>query len=298
MKILYATDGSQAADRAKKVMTKLFRRDGVKVRVVSVTHSWSFDPDHVFLELDPIAERRGDSHEIVDSAAEELEEAGFETSTAVLEGHPGHELARLARAGYDLVVVGAGSHSWLDRRLLGSVSTYLLHEAPCSVMVVHDAPKNNDREGRVVVGADGSNTSDETVRMLGHLLDAEHCEIEVISVVPYQFPVVAPILAGSAGPEEKLLARAETEFVRQANGLVQSASEIFRERGFKTTMRVERGSATAVLLDEVRETKADLICVGSRGLGPIRRTLLGSVSDQVARLAPATLVGRFWINKI
>lgn len=89
MKILYATDGSQAAFDAKRALIKLFQRDGAKIKVVSVTHAWSFDPGHVVLELDPIAERRGDSHAIAGAAAAELNEAGFETSTMVLEGPPG-----------------------------------------------------------------------------------------------------------------------------------------------------------------------------------------------------------------
>lgn len=185
MKILYATDGSQAAFDAKRVLTKLFRRDGTKVKVVSVSHSWSFDPGHVVLELDPIAERRDDSHKIVDAAAAELKEAGFDTSAMVLEGSPGHELVKLAKTGFDLVVVGAGSHSWLGNRLLGSVSTYVLHEALCSVLVVHEAPAD-DGTGRVLIGVDGSNTSNETVRTLTRVLDPARCEIEVLSVVTYQ----------------------------------------------------------------------------------------------------------------
>jgi len=36
----------------------------------------------------------------------------------------------------------------------------------------------------------------------------------------------------------------------------------------------------------------DLVAVGSRGLGPIARAILGSVSDQVVRHSPAALIGR------
>jgi nucleotide-binding universal stress UspA family protein len=49
--------------------------------------------------------------------------------------------------------------------------------------------------------------------------------------------------------------------------------------------------------DPVREIlqlakDADLVVCGSSGMGGASRLLLGSVSDQLARLAPATLVCR------
>jgi nucleotide-binding universal stress UspA family protein len=45
------------------------------------------------------------------------------------------------------------------------------------------------------------------------------------------------------------------------------------------------------LLSEARAVGADLVVVGARGLGGLRRAI-GSVSDKLARHAPATLVGR------
>lgn len=52
------------------------------------------------------------------------------------------------------------------------------------------------------------------------------------------------------------------------------------------------GSPGPQLLKEAENVGADLVVVGSRGSGAVRRTLLGSVGDQVLRHAPATLIGR------
>ena len=293
MKVLYATDGLEAAFLAKHVIAKLFDRDGTRITVVSVTHSWSFDPGHIMLELDPIVERRGDSKRIVDDAASDLRDEGFEVSTRVLEGTPGRELVKLARSGYDLVIVGAGSHSWLGNRLLGSVSTYLLHECPCSVMIVHEPPMS-EGVGRIVVGVDGSYWADQTVTMLTRLLDPRRCEIEVMSAVPHQAPVLAPspALMVPIVTDMRAIARAEAELVAQAERHLQEAAEVFRAAGFPTTTGIERGGVAPALLEEAKQIDADLVAVGSRGLGPIRRALLGSVSDHIARHARAALIGR------
>lgn len=293
MKILYATDGSPSAFDAKGLLAKLFRREGMAMTVVSVTHSGSLDPGHLILQLDPVAGRRDDSRKIVDAAAKELQSVGFDTSTLVLEGNPGPELVKLAADGYDLVVVGAGSHSWLGNRLLGSVSTYVLHESPCSVLVMHEAPRA-EGVARVVVGVDGSTSSADTVQRLGKFFDPELCEVEVLSVIPDQAQVLAPMLVGAAGTlSPEMASRMDAELVERSEGHLRAAVETLADEGFKTTSRLEHGSPAMVLLEAARRRDADLVVLGSRGLGPVRRAFIGSVSDQVARLAKATLVGRF-----
>ena len=296
MKVLYATDGFPAAESARRVMMRLFRREDARVTVATVTHSHSLLPEHLLVELEPIAERRGESEEIVRFAQEELETAGFRTDTVVLEGHPGEEIIRLATQGrYGLVLVGAGSHSWLGNRVLGSVSTFVLHEARCSVMIVHEELGERPT-GRVLVGVDGSRTSKENVATLARILDPARCEIEVCSTVHAQIPTLAPIPVGAPPLDAESFSRQDAVATSMAEGHVRSAETIFRRAGFSTSSRIQHGAPASSILQEALETRADLVAVGSRGLGPLRRTFLGSVSDQVARHAAATFVGRFWME--
>jgi nucleotide-binding universal stress UspA family protein len=53
---------------------------------------------------------------------------------------------------------------------------------------------------------------------------------------------------------------------------------------------VERGAPGAVLCELAAQLGADAIVVGSRGLGTIRRALLGSVSTYVVNNAPCAVV--------
>jgi nucleotide-binding universal stress UspA family protein len=55
-------------------------------------------------------------------------------------------------------------------------------------------------------------------------------------------------------------------------------------------LRVLRGDPGPTLCDFAREVSADAIVMGSRGLGRIKRALLGSVSDYVLRSAPCPVV--------
>lgn len=52
-------------------------------------------------------------------------------------GEPSHQLCKAAREwGADLIVIGRRGKSGLTEALLGSVSNYVVHHAPCSVLVI------------------------------------------------------------------------------------------------------------------------------------------------------------------
>jgi nucleotide-binding universal stress UspA family protein len=292
MKVLYATDGLPGALAAGNSIISMFRRDALTITAVSVTHSGSLDPGHILLELDPLDGRRDDSLELAQSAAVKLREQGFRAESKVLEGHPGQELLKEATHGnYDLVVVGSGSHTWISNHLLGSVSTLLLHEAPCSVLVTHESLPS-DGPSRVLVGVDGSKASDQTVLTLTRVLDPARVKVEVLSVVGVHLPTAMPALVGTPLMTRENIDRMDHESSSMAEGYAERARRTMERAGFQVTARVEYGGATTVLLEEARQTRADLIAVGSRGLGPIRRVLLGSVSDQIARHGTAAFVGR------
>lgn len=62
---------------------------------------------------------------------------GHQIETVTLAGAPASALVEFAEAaGTDLVVTGAHGRGFVDRLVLGSVATGLLHRAPCSVLCV------------------------------------------------------------------------------------------------------------------------------------------------------------------
>ena len=62
--------------------------------------------------------------------------------------------------------------------------------------------------------------------------------------------------------------------------------------GFRNEVHAAIGSPAASLLAEAQRMPADLVVLGTRGLGAMERAPIGSVSDQVVREAAATFVGR------
>jgi nucleotide-binding universal stress UspA family protein len=63
--------------------------------------------------------------------------AGVKTETSHHLGDPGNKICEAAKTqGVDLIVLGRRGHSGLNELLMGSVSNYVLHHAPCSVLIV------------------------------------------------------------------------------------------------------------------------------------------------------------------
>ena len=76
--------------------------------------------------------------EMLQSSAKEATDAGISTEYRQIPGSPGKSICKLARDWQaDLIVVGRRGRSGLSELLLGSISNYVLHHAPCSVLIVH-----------------------------------------------------------------------------------------------------------------------------------------------------------------
>ncbi|HEX6130847.1 MAG TPA: universal stress protein [Actinomycetota bacterium] len=278
MRILYATDGSEASIAAAAVLEKVARRGPTSVAVLSVVRDVP----------SPHPEDRSAADAIVAATVARLRDAGFAAEGAVVEGEPAPTIVDAAIA-HDVVAIGAGSKGWLDRVLLGSVSSAVLHAAERSVLVVHRAPGAADRSP-VVVGTDGSPDAAFALDVLTDLLDPAACELQVLSVAHMPTPTVGAGLGiGAAAVYTPELEEALRE---GAERHAAEAAATLRDRGFNVRDEVVMGSAGLQLLERSRDVGADLVVVGSRGHGAVERAVLGSVSDTVARHAPAALVAR------
>lgn len=150
--ILLATDGSPSAARATETAIELARASGTPLHVVAAwsipASAFGYAPLVIVPEVGE-AERQK-AEEAVAAAVEQAQAAGVEASSSVREGEPVEEICAAAREQHaSLVVVGA--HGWgaIRRLVFGSVSTGVLHHAPCPVLVV----RGDDRASETAADA-------------------------------------------------------------------------------------------------------------------------------------------------
>jgi len=134
-KIIWATDGSDAAENALPVAQSLVDESGGALTVLHVEETF-VGPRAAGM---PVYVDEGEVRERVEAKA-----ASLGTEAKVISGAPGlkpaHAIADAAReAGADLIVVGTRGHTALGGLLVGSVTHRLLHITPCPVLVVPPA---------------------------------------------------------------------------------------------------------------------------------------------------------------
>jgi nucleotide-binding universal stress UspA family protein len=128
----------------------------------------------------------------------------------------------------------------------------------------------------ILLAYDGFPYSDHALERVGELAAAEGASVTVLSVV-------APDARGSkSGGHVGIRPHAHEDVAR--------AHETLDAQGIASEMRIEHGDPRAEILRAAGEIDADLIVVGSRGLGRLGRLLLGSVSTEVVNGAPCPVM--------
>lgn len=130
-RILLATDGSKASEKAVKFVLTKWRpdaREGAEPLEVVVTHVM---PYLNYPELKEAGAR------LVEQCADKLLKAGFTVDEVVRLGKPADEILKVAsKKKVDLIVTGAKGMGAIARFLLGSISTKVVQHSRCSVLVV------------------------------------------------------------------------------------------------------------------------------------------------------------------
>jgi nucleotide-binding universal stress UspA family protein len=194
---------------------------------------------------------------------------------------PAAGLQRVAeREEASLIVVGPSHRSGLGRVRPGSVGERLLSGAPAPVAI---APRGYadgaQRLGVVACAFDASPESQLALEWAARLARAGGSRLLVISVhTPLTFGAIS---AGGAFSIESVNQTLRRDLERDQRDAVASC-------GAEVEGVLRDGDAAEAL--EQASQDADILVMGSRGYGPLRAVLLGSVSQHVIRNAACPVV--------
>lgn len=280
MSIVLAVDGGAQQRSATALAADLVRTTGAELTVAHV-YAWSRSSEVLGNAYELTV--REDAHAILAQASEQLGEVTHTTRAIPEPSVPKglHTLCEELNA--DLLVIGSSHRGALGRTLLGSMSDRLVHGAPCPIAI---APRDFDgfRSGRPVtlaVGYDGSSGAVAALAWAAGLAEGLGARLELEGVV--EPVVIASPISGVPYDYDRVTAareRANREQLEQAAERISaSVAAAYNEL---------EGPVAQRLADVA--TGADLLVIGSRGYGPVRSIMLGSVGHALASSAPVPLV--------
>lgn len=159
-------------------------------------------------------------------------------------------LALISRP-WDLVTIGPRGSGMLKTLHLGSTADWLIRE-PASPIVVARLP---GRVSTVLVGADGSPHARSAIETLVSLPWLEDVSVRVVAVEDGRVDTAAAI--------------------EEATGLLSATGAAVEET-------IRPGKPTRVLMDEISASRPDLVVMGVRGHGGVKRLVVGSTAAAIA----------------
>lgn len=191
---------------------------------------------------------------------------------AVADLSPARGLHRVAvEEDADILVVGASHRSAVGRTVLGGVGDRVIHAAPCGLAVApHGYGDAKHVIRRVGVAYDGSAEATDALRWAGRFAESVGATVTVFSVFE---PPISTVGYGVTIPYDlhELEEPMREECRQRLDSAVASLPVAVAAEGVMLHGAPAHVLATAT-------TDVDLLVAGSRGYGPVRTTVLGSVS--------------------
>ena len=196
-----------------------------------------------------------------------------------------HALRRIAAdENADLVVVGSHQHGRHEEMARGDDAMQVLHGAPCAVVVVPDELPACRELRQIGVGIDDSPESGVALRLALELARPTGAHVKLLAVVGDVYPTVAGIVPAAHSAE--LHPPAVASNVERARTVIDEA--LGRCDGVKASADVVVGDPVEALT--ALGERCDLLVLGSRRWGPVRRLALGSTSEWVIRHASCAVL--------
>jgi nucleotide-binding universal stress UspA family protein len=280
-KIIAGWDGGDRSPDALRFAAVLARATGAEL---IVAYAYRYDPPFHSGAPDVRLELRSRATQRL-APADDHVPYGMRATMRAVESRSAvqglHDLAENEHA--DLIVVGATMKGSLELHAVGSVAERLLRSAPCAVAVAPRGYAGETRPGLHVIGVayDGSAESIQALDVAADLAARSGAAIKLIGVAePASSALVAPgALSVPRGDDAIYRDLMYQRLESAADSLPpELRAQVVPADGDPAPEIIERAGILSLLV------------MGSRGYGPLRRALLGSVSAPVLRAAPCPVL--------
>ena len=300
MKTLLATDGSIFATTALTTASHVLTRTDNEFDVTCIIPELSL-PTQSAKPPAGVAigqyqeEMQRKMEQVLKGAKRVLQAAGVAAHVFTETGSPADVLVKLAKD-YDAIVVGAQSGRELPSPGLGPVASRIVEHVSGIVLVGRRLLNENDL--RVLIGVDGSTSSENAVEAFTTSFQAGDADVTLMHVVEKPWLRLGPEQEWYAEfershGEASELPEGEMLFGKELQSEAEQIVEDMRQRLSRICSSIEtiimEGNPANELLRQAEIGEYDLAVVGATGASDLKHTVLGSVSFKLASHAPCSV---------
>ncbi len=285
-KLLVTVDGSRLSEGILPYARSLAKALHIPVELLQVT-----DPDVISSLSDPSvgqyldtveADTKRASRDYLESVAGSFRDSGTVKCAAKI-GNPAEVIAdRAAAHSGTLIAMATHGRSGVQRWLLGSVATKVLHAATNPLLLVRAT--ENSETGKesplktVLVPLDGSTLAELVLPYVVAL--AKETDLEVVLLRVYSVPTQVYMAEGFVHEFDSV-----TENIRQdaRNYLEGKVLRLQGEGLTKVSYVLLEGDAASEIIDMAQKTPDNLVAMCTHGRSGVGRWIIGSVTDRVVR---------------
>ena len=281
--IICGIDGSKASIHACDAAMARMKPDQT-VLAVAVLPQEPLAYDATAEVLERLEQEIAHQHKRLSEALDKVQARGRDLGLNVKtvldqEGRPYDrilERAEEAKAG--LVVLGAGHHGELQRRLIGTTVSRVIGLGSVSVLVVPEGVALDT--GPILATTDGSAQSLGAITLAATLAKESGQPLTVMGVAD------AP-----GGFEGEPMNQLHADILAEAaHKHAEAAAAPLKSLGIDVEVTVRVGNAYEQIANLAKERSAGLIVMGSHGRTGLSRLLMGSTTERVLEIAPCPVL--------
>lgn len=298
--LLVPLDGSAYSEQSLPLATELARATGATVHlahvhVLQAPESFLSNTQYRFegLDLDAYEARYQQKEKAYLLGVAERVDATAHTpvDTTVLEGRVTDNLESYAdEVRADMILIATHGRTGKRRLFGGSVADALIRHTTLPVLLVHPLKSQPASDlapafRHILVPLDGSETGCTILATVKDIAHATGTRITLLNVVPNK--TVAGSRIFSLLPEDL------AEALETAGAYLRDIADELEVEGLHVDVRVEKHKSPAQAIVEVaNELGVDLVALATHGYSGLKRTILGSVADEVVRGTPLPILVR------
>lgn len=269
--ILVAFDGSEFSKAALIESSNWIKRHGGRIIMV---HAVYFDEEEFTIAPEQREKRFEVGKKVCYQTKETISsEFGVDVESIICEGEPPDVVVDIAREKkVDLISMGTYGRKGIKRLIMGSVTSKVILNAPCDVMVVKRPCSECRGEYKsILVPFDGSEFSKKALDCACELSKIDGAEITVLYVIPRY---------------EEMIEFFRTESIKramfdEAEKILNVARSIASERSITLAATVKEGHVGEKVLETTEMLKNDLVVMGTYGWKGVSRAIMGSTTERV-----------------